>query len=134
MSEPEDDLEELSSDQVLEYLSKVTRRLAEDFKAQGLLVGTETLYEMLCSDEGATLLLAGAFEEGRVDAARSMLGGGGRVAVDWSDVESVGERRLIAKEDTACSRCSHARVCATPKTVPEASLVVISRCSDFAPI
>ncbi len=86
--------------------------------------------QVLLEDDGARELLAAAFEEGRSDVIRGALASG-RVpdAPDWSDVESIGERRAIAREDSICGTCSRSDICAIALAVRQLdALVVLRRC------
>lgn len=134
--EPEGDSEgedELTDEEVLAILAPVASRLAASIgRVPG--VRAEVLEVLRQDDTGARELLAAAFDSGREEAMRSALtrpevglGEGGEP--DWSDVESVGERKALHVEQNICSRCSHVSVCRW--TPPPEMLVVIRRCAAF---
>lgn len=117
--------------EVLQLLDGVAGRFA-DAMAGGDERARATMLEVLATDDAARELLGAAFEEGRQDAVRRMLLRGGKVVEpDWGDVESAGERRLIAREETICSRCVHGGVCAVARAATPEMLVVVARCAGF---
>ena len=130
--------DEPSEAEVLAYLKTVVRRIAvriaselpEDQRGAALAAAEEELQ----GDEGARELLAVAFEEGRSDAVSSaLLAGKTPAAPDWSDIENVGERRAIAREEHSCNTCSHSPVCAVAQAVRAAQmLVAVRRCDRHA--
>lgn len=130
MAEPDEPTEE----QVLAHLTVVAHRVALSV-AEGLPeelrpAATASAERVLLDDEGARELLGAAFEEGRADALRAALHSGTVPdAPDWSDVESPGERRAVAREEHVCGTCSHADVCAIALAIRQVeALVVIRRC------
>lgn len=132
MPEPEDDSPP-SEAEVLAYLGAVADRVCEALSEGASPRVRAAVLEVLGGDEGARELLSAAFEEGRQDAVRSMLLRGGKIAAgDWSDVESPGERRLIAREESLCARCSHAAVCVVPRGNVAELLLVVTRCVSFS--
>lgn len=138
MSEPEDSEETATEEEVLSYLTTVVHRVAvriaetiEDPEERAR--ATSAAEEVLLEDEGARDLLAAAFEEGRADVVRGALASGSvPSAPDWSDVESGGERRAIAREEHICGACSHSGVCAIAGAAQQVqALLVIRRCDRF---
>jgi hypothetical protein len=126
---PQDDSEPTDAE-VLHVLGVVAARVAE--AVGGGEATSHAALEVLAGDEGARALLAAAFEEGRQDVVRStLLRRGKESEPDWSDVESPGERRLLQREESACSRCAHGVVCVVPRSAPAELLVVVSRCAGF---
>jgi hypothetical protein len=127
--------EELTEAEVLAYLAPVARRLAD---ALGARPGLKSeILDLLRSDEGAVELLAAAFDSGVRDAttrsavAFESASGGKAVLPDWSDVEDMGERLAIHREESICENCSHVAVCrAVP---PDDMLVSVRRCLRYVP-
>jgi hypothetical protein len=132
MSEPEE--QGPTESEVLEHMGVVAHRVAKAI-AEGLpeserAAGIAAAERVLLDDEGARELLAAAFAEGRADALRGALRRGEVPdAPDWSDVESVGERRAIAREENICATCSASDVCAIAAAIRHVeALVVLRRC------
>lgn len=130
-----DDEPELTEAEVLGLLAPIASRLAS---ALGRVPGVKAeVLEVLRGDRGAVELMAAAFDSGREEAKRelemSILRGADPTASgepDWSDVESPGERKVIAREQSICGRCIHVDVCRFAP--PAEMLVVIRRCAAFA--
>lgn len=126
MAEPEDEEAPLSEAQVLEVLQPTAARLAAIL---GLPDAAGEVLLTIRADDAAVELLRAAFESGRAESAAAIaLRGDGSPAPDYSDVESLGERRMIAREDSACSSCVNASICVVARAAPPELLVVISRC------
>jgi hypothetical protein len=122
---------EPTEEEVLALLQGVAGRISDVVSGGDPRVRDAAL-EVLATDDGARALLGAAFEEGRQDAVRSMLLRGGKVIEpDWSDVESPGERRLLQREESICSRCTHGGVCVVTRGAPAELLLVVSRCAGF---
>jgi hypothetical protein len=129
-------LEPVSDEDVIEHLknvvSRIATRLAELVPEESRSAARDVLNDELFGDEGARELLGAAYNEGRADARKSAALSGEGCAPDWSDVESLGERRAIATEETACSSCSHAPVCAIRHAAEQlGALVLIQRCDRY---
>lgn len=133
MSEPEQP-EEPTEAEVLAHLTvvahRVAVRIAEELPEEERPRAIAAAEEVLVSDEGARELLGAAFAEGRADALRGALQRGEVPdAPDWSDVESLGERRAIAREEHICGSCQAADVCAIAAATRQLeALVVLRRC------
>lgn len=109
---------------------RVALRIAENVPEPERAAAVKAAEEVILDDEGARELLGAAFEEGRADALRGALRSG-KVpdAPDWSDVESIGERRAIAREEHVCGTCSASDVCAIAGAMRQVeALVVLRRC------
>lgn len=109
---------------------RVAVRIAESLPEQERPAAIEAAEQVLLDDEGARDLLAAAFDEGRADALRGALASG-KVpdAPDFTDIESIGERRVIAREENVCGSCSASDVCAVAIAARSLeALVVIRRC------
>lgn len=135
MTEPEKDPEgEPTEGEVLAHLAlvahRVAKRIVEVVPEAEREAAAKAAEEVLLDDEGARELLGAAFEEGRADALRGALRRGEVPdAPDWSDVESLGERRAIAREEHICSTCSASDVCAIAAAMRQVeALVVLRRC------
>lgn len=135
MTEPEQDPEGLPTEaEVLAHLAVVAHRVAlritEELPEQERERAAKAAAEVLLDDEGARELLGAAFAEGRADALRGTVHSG-KVpsAPDFSDIESEGERRAIAREEHVCNSCSARDVCAISLAMSQVeALVVLSRC------
>jgi hypothetical protein len=130
VTEPEEP--ELTDAEVMAALEPTARRLAAAF---GLPDASGEVLAAITADEAAVELLRAAFESGKMEAASAIATRGiaEDQAPDWSDIDSLGERRAIAREDSACGRCSHATVCAVARAAPPELLIVVSRCLSFRP-
>jgi len=124
-----------SEDEVLAHLAvvvhRVAKRVAEQTPEEMREAALAAAEEVLLDDEGARELLGAAFEEGRKDALATALreGAGEQIAPDWSDVESLGERKAIVREESACGSCSVSDVCAVARAARTIeALIVIRRC------
>jgi hypothetical protein len=131
---PMSDEPEVSDAEVLSHLTHVAHRVALAIAAElpegERAAAARAAETVLLSDEGARELLSAAYAEGRADALRGVVASGKAPASrDFSDVESLGERRLIVREDGACSTCSAADVCSIAGAVRGVeALVEIRRC------
>jgi hypothetical protein len=130
MNEPE---EEPSEAEVLAIVRPLAAQVAQELSGGGSIEAA--LVRVLLADEtGGVELLRAAHESGRQDAILSIASrAGAEVAPDWSDVESMGERTAIAREDGICNRCSLARVCVVARSAPPELLLVVLRCGAFRP-
>jgi len=123
---------EPTDEEVVGAVDKVAKRLAEKFRVT--FATAREVADALMSDDAARDVLAAAFLEGREDKQRELLARGGatlRPEPDWSDVQSVGERALLAREESACGTCGHAGVCSVPRASTPPMLVVVSRCASY---
>lgn len=123
---------EATDAEVLDAVGRFAGRLARELELPPATA--ERVRELLLGEDAARDLLAAAFLEGREDKARELVLRGGatlRPAPDWSDVPSRGERVVVVREESACSSCGHAPVCALRRAFAD-ELVVISRCSFYA--
>lgn len=126
--------EEPGEAEVLAHLAivahKVATRIAEELPEPERAAAIKAAAEVLSNDEGARELLGAAFEEGRADALRGALHSG-KVpdASDWSDIESLGERKAIAREEHICGSCSKSAVCAVAAAMTQVNgLFALRRC------
>jgi len=131
VTEPEAEQEEaeLTDAEVMSLLTPTAERLARLF---GVPDASGEVLAAITADEAAVELLRAAMESGRMDAVAGMaMRGGGMPAPDWSDVEALGERRAIAREESACARCANSAVCVVARSAPPELLVVVARCLAF---
>lgn len=117
--------------EVLAALAPVANRIAK-----AAITDKRAVLQVLEGDEAARELLAAAFAEGEASGKRAAAGvtiaGRPTEAPDWADIESHGERLVLAREMSLCSRCLHGGVCRVAP--PAEMLVVISRCAAFAEV
>jgi len=110
---------------------RVATRVAETLPEAQRADAIKAAEAVLLDDEGARELMGAAFDEGRADALAGALRRG-KVpdAPDWSDIDAVGERRAIAREEHVCNTCSHSSVCAVAQAMRSTQLLVVLRRCD----
>lgn len=108
---------------------RVAVRIAETIPEASRPMAQAAAEEVLLSDEGARDLLAAAYADGRADAIGAALRTGKFPQPDWSDIESLGERRAMSREEHICHSCSASDVCGVAQSMRALEmLVILQRC------
>jgi hypothetical protein len=120
-----------SEAEVIAIVAELAKKVVRAISAGGSI--EESVVRVLLDDQtGGVELMRAAFDSGREDAITSIAGrAGDDGAPDWSDVEGMGERAAIAREDGICGRCDRLRVCVVPRSAPAELFLVVRRCAAF---
>lgn len=118
---------------VLAYVAEFAERVgAKMLEASSPAEAVAAFVDDLRSDEGITVLLGRAFEDGRRDAmlAAARFAGDDGPSTTWEGVDG-GERGVLWREGHACNTCGHSAVCVVARTIPTEMLVQVRRCLAY---